>query len=86
MTTLEAGHAGQAIPDEEVLHFAVSNERVVLTLNRQDFIRLHRLNPSHFGIIVCTIDSDFIGPVNRIHQAIQNATILDCDLIRDNRT
>ncbi|MDZ4704761.1 MAG: DUF5615 family PIN-like protein [Saprospiraceae bacterium] len=32
LTTLEAGKANQRIPDEEVLRFAVAEERVMLTL------------------------------------------------------
>lgn len=56
LTTLEAGKANQKIPDEEVLLFAIAEERVMLTLNRRHFMRLHRLYPKHFGIIVCTED------------------------------
>ena len=85
VTTQDAGYAGQAVPDEDVLSFAISNQRAVLTLNRQDFIRLHRLNSSHFGIIVCTFDSDFIGQANRIHHAIHDAEKLDGKLLRVNR-
>ena len=33
LTTYESGKAGQAIPDEEVLAFASSESRIVLTLN-----------------------------------------------------
>ncbi|BAZ25510.1 hypothetical protein NIES4073_64150 [Kalymmatonema gypsitolerans NIES-4073] len=54
LTVQEAGNANLGIPDEEVLAFAVSDNRAVITLNRQDFIRLHRANPVHFGIITCT--------------------------------
>ncbi len=54
LTVQEAGNANQRIPDEQVLAFAVSQERAILTINRIDFIRLHRRE--HFGIVVCTID------------------------------
>ena len=37
-----------------MLQFATQNNRAVLTLNRVDFIKLHRLNPNHAGIIVNT--------------------------------
>lgn len=37
LTVQEAGNAGLGIPDD-VLAFAASNERAVLTLNRGDFI------------------------------------------------
>jgi hypothetical protein len=52
LTSLESGKAGQAIPDEAVLAFAVNDERILLTLNRKHFIRLHALKPNHAGIIV----------------------------------
>jgi len=54
LTVQQAGKAGLGIPDEDVLAFAVTNERAVLTLNRGDFIRLHRSQPNHAGIIICT--------------------------------
>lgn len=36
VTVQEAGNANLKIPDDRVLDFAGSNERVVLTLNRKD--------------------------------------------------
>ena len=42
LTILETGAANQALPDENVLAFATTQNRIVLTLNRKDFIRLHR--------------------------------------------
>ncbi|MEC4893527.1 MAG: DUF5615 family PIN-like protein [Oscillatoria sp. PMC 1051.18] len=38
LTVQESGNAG--FTDPEVLEFAVNNERVVLTQNRHDFVRL----------------------------------------------
>ena len=52
LTVQEAGNANQKIPDEEVLAFAISNDRAVLTFNRRDFVRLHNLIPDHAGIII----------------------------------
>ncbi len=49
LTTSESGKAGQKIPDEEVLLFAVENNRILLTLNRKHFIRLHNERPAHAG-------------------------------------
>jgi hypothetical protein len=40
-TAQEAGKAGQKIPDTDVLAFAISQDRAVLTRNRRHFIRLH---------------------------------------------
>lgn len=52
LTTQDAGKAGQAIPDEEVLAFAIAEERAVLTINRKHFIRLHGEQPAHAGVVV----------------------------------
>jgi len=71
LTSLEAGNANLKIPDEEVLLFAVQEERIMLTLNRRHLMRLHRLNPDHFGLIVCTEDADFEALAIRIHEAIE---------------
>jgi hypothetical protein len=86
LTIHEAGHAGQAEPDEAVMAFAITHQRAVLTLNRKHFIRLHGLQPGHAGIIVCTFDPDFIGQAQRIHDAIASETELAGHLIRVNRS
>lgn len=86
LTSFEAGNANQGIPDDEVLDFAHTNNRIVLTFNRKDFIKLHYQNPIHSGIIVCTDDKDNIALAHRIHAAIlafENNT--DNQLIRVNR-
>jgi predicted nuclease of predicted toxin-antitoxin system len=85
LTVQEAGNAGLGIPDEDVLAFAVSNERAVLTLNRGDFIRLHRLQPNHSGIIICTQDNNWERQATRINEAISTEEILTGKLIRVNR-
>lgn len=70
LTAAEAGNANRALPDEEVLAFAAREGRAVLTLNRRDFVRLHRERPLHGGIIVCTQDEDAPGQAERIHGTI----------------
>ena len=85
LTVREAGKADQAIPDDEVLAFATAELRVVLTLNRRDFIHLHAAQPNHAGIIVCTYDVDFIGQAQRIHEAIEVESTLEGQLFRVNR-
>ncbi|MCI0396398.1 MAG: DUF5615 family PIN-like protein [Chloroflexi bacterium] len=85
LTTVEAGNAGQSIKDEEVLAFAIRHERAVLTLNRWDFVRLHRHDPAHAGIITCTRDEDSEGQAARIHQAIKATESLAGQLLRVNR-
>lgn len=83
LTVQEAGNAG--FSDPEVLAFAVSTERAVLTQNRRDFIRLHIQQPDHAGIIVCTDDRNLDRLAKRIHEAISAVEILRGRLIRVNR-
>ena len=42
LTMLQMELAGQAIPDDQVLALSTSLNRCLLTLNRKDFIKLHR--------------------------------------------
>jgi predicted nuclease of predicted toxin-antitoxin system len=72
LTSFEAGNANQGIPDDAVLDFARAHDRIVLTFNRKDFIRLHFQNPIHHGIIVCTEDRDNAALTNRIHETIES--------------
>ncbi|MGP1375419.1 MAG: DUF5615 family PIN-like protein [Almyronema sp.] len=85
LTVQAAGQANQRIPDTEVLEFASRRGRAVLTVNRADFIRLHKQNSTHAGIIVCTEDLNRQRLANRIHAAILNAAALEGKLIRVNR-
>ena len=85
LTVQEAGKANQRIPDEDVLAFAISNNRAVLTINRSDFIRLHNLQPNHAGIIVCTEDLYRQRLATQINEAITNTVDLTNQLIRINR-
>lgn len=85
LTTLEAGNAGQAIPDAEVLAFAIAGERILLTPNRRHFIRLHRENTNHYGIIVCAFDPDFVGQAARIHAILEVQGTLSRKILRVNR-
>ena len=86
LTVQEAGKADQAIPDDEVLAFAIAETRAILTLNRRDFIHLHNAQPVHTGIIVCTYDADFMGQAQRIHEAIETQPTLEGQLLRVNRS
>jgi hypothetical protein len=85
LTTQDAGNSGRGIPDEEVLDFAVRSDRAVVTLNRRDFIKLHRISPDHRGILVCTEDTDVAGQATRIDAAIKDAGALERQLLRVNR-
>ncbi len=85
LTVQEAGKANQRIPDEDVLDFAIADNRIVLTINRGDFIRLHNLQPNHAGIIVCTEDLNRQRLATQINEAITNTVDLTNQLIRINR-
>jgi hypothetical protein len=82
LTVQDAGRANQGLPDVDVLAFAVSQGRAMLTFNRRDFIRLHRLSSIHAGIIVCTRDVDVIALATRINRALGAQVTLDGQLIR----
>jgi hypothetical protein len=58
LTVQEAGKENPKNPHEEVLAFAVSEKRAVLTLNRRYFIRLYSLQSDHAAIIVCRGEDD----------------------------
>jgi uncharacterized protein YbjT (DUF2867 family) len=85
ITVAETGKAEQSWPDEAVLEFAIQADRVLLTLNRRHFIRLHEKSVRHAGIIVCTFDPDFAGQALRIDAAIRSRSDLRGELIRINR-
>ena len=82
LTVQEAGKANQRIPDDEVLAFATENDRAVVTQNRKDFILLHRLQPHHAGIIVCSDDRNWDALAQRIHAAVTEAECLQGKLLR----
>lgn len=82
LTVQEAGKANQRIPDDEVLAFATENDRAVVTQNRKDFIRLHRLQPNHAGIIVCSDDRNWDALAQRIHAAVNEEEGLQGKLLR----
>jgi hypothetical protein len=71
LTTAESGRAGQAIPDADVLAFAMAEQRIVVTLKRHHFIRLHHTTPAHAGIVVCMFDPGFMALAHRIHTALE---------------
>lgn len=70
LTSFDAGNTNQRIPDDEVLRFAVSQNRIFLTINRRDFIRLHNQNPIHTGILACTQNADFKAFALNIHNEL----------------
>ena len=85
LTTADMGNAGQAIPDEDVLAFAIVQKRILVTINRKHFIRLHRQQPQHSGIVVCTFDINYSGLAQRIHDTIGAEPDMVNKLVRVNR-
>ena len=84
LTSLEAGNANRSIADEDVLAFAVSQNRILITHNHLHFVRLHshRAGP-YAGIVVCSVDLDYRGQAQRIRDALQPG-VAD-ELVRVNR-
>jgi Domain of unknown function (DUF5615) len=56
LTSLDAGKANAAVPDSDVLAFAVTEKRILLSNNRRHFLDLHRHRiGDHSGIVLCTL-------------------------------
>jgi len=55
------------------LALAISLSRAVVTFDRADYRRLHRIMRPHFGIIMCTDNPDRLALAGRIHAAISAA-------------
>lgn len=72
LALVESDLAEQALPDDEVLALTDRERRVLLTLNRRHFIRLHEDRTPHAGVIVCTFDANFEALAQRIHDALEN--------------
>jgi predicted nuclease of predicted toxin-antitoxin system len=70
LTVQEAGKVNQRISDPDVLAYAIADDRVVLTLNRYDFINLHKSTPIHKGVIICSENPNFIRLAEKIHEAV----------------
>lgn len=85
LTSHEAGKANQRIPDDEVLAFAADMGRILLTLNRRDFIELHTQSNQHAGIVVCTQNPNLLQQAEQIHKAVTEFGVMNGILIRVNR-
>lgn len=80
LTVQEAGNAGK--PDPEVLTFAIATDRIILTQNRRDFVKLHRADPEHPGMLICSDDQDFLRLADRTHEALSSEDSLQSKIIR----
>lgn len=82
VTLVDLNLANRSLPDGEVLQIAVQLDRALITINRRDFIRLHRLDDNHAGIVVCTRNADVTEFANSVHQALRDITDFRKRLIR----
>src|SRR5205809_861772 len=76
------GRASQGVDDPDVFARAIELGRAVVTNNRRDYHRLHRIHPDHTGIITYTNDPDRASLALRIHAAVSAHTDLAGVLIR----
>lgn len=76
LTAFEDGRANRSISDESVLIRSAKLDRIILTINRADFRRLHNIGHGHVGMVLCTLDADFRGQAARIDEACNNAESL----------
>ena len=86
LTAFEAGQANLALPDDKVLEYSTSNNRILLTMNRRHFIHLHQSTPEHSGIFVCNLDPDSNRQANNIHIACNRLESAASQLLRISRT
>lgn len=82
LTALDDGRANQGIDDPDVLTRPTQLGRAVVTNNRGDYHRLHRLGVVHAGVITYTYDPDSVELARRIHAAIASLATLQALLIR----
>ena len=82
VTLKDLGLADQQLPDDKVLEKAIELQRAVITFNRKDFIKLHRTNDQHYGIIIATFDTAFSSLAGRIHLQLLNTDSIVGKLIR----
>ena len=82
LTSHEAGNANQRVPDVEVLEFAAKASRILLTLNRRDFMELHEQSARHAGVIVCTQNADLHEQAEQIHMSVQEMREMTGKLLR----
>lgn len=68
-------------PDPLVLARAIQLGRAVITFNRRHYVRLHRLNSAHAGIVAVTDDPDAPAVATRILAALTGVTDLSGRLI-----
>jgi predicted nuclease of predicted toxin-antitoxin system len=81
LTTHDVSKSGKGIADIEVLSFAISLERAVITFDK-DFFKLHRNNPNHCGIILCTENRNYLQLAQIIHTKLSQISQIEKQLVR----
>ena len=81
-TALADGRAHRGIDDPHVLERATILGRCVLTNNRSNYHKLHRLMAHHAGILTYTTDDEIDSLAVRIHGAIASQVDLSGRLMR----
>ena len=85
VTMADIGQAGKSLGDRAVLDLAASDDRILLTLNRRHFVRIHGSGQVHAGLVVCTFDPDFESQAGRIDAAIRGCPSPARQLLKVNR-
>ena len=78
----QGGVANRKIPDEEMLSYSTSQGRLLLTHNRNDYVRLHRTGVIHEGILVCRQTGDPETLALQIHTGLASQASCKAVLIR----
>lgn len=85
VTLKDLASSDRGLSDEAVLALATGAGRAVLTINHRHFVRLHEERPEHAGIVVCTLDIDFVGQARRIAGVFHREEVIAGKLFRINR-
>ncbi len=72
------------VDDAKVLERAAAEQRILLTHNGWDFVKLHRQSSKHSGIIVCSQHPDWRILARNLQQALTAIKSMDGQLIRVN--
>ncbi len=85
LTMFEAGQSDKRVSDDQVLSYATREDRIALTFNRKEFIKMHQKSTDHAGIVVCKVDVDFVALAERIDKAMQKNESMQGQLVRVTR-
>jgi hypothetical protein len=78
----ELGLAHLGTVDRAVLEASSASGQAVLTLDRRDYVMLHRASQEHAGIVACIYDADFVRLAARIDAALSGLDSLAGQVVR----